>query len=318
VLLGVVVAAYLVLSLFDHAARADVGSIDQPADHIGVTDPAGSIKVMVAGANKDFPEPKSINPKSTAPTALPRPTIKVSEVHSPSIRAGEAVRVQVRTPKVGQLTFEAVRDVARAGATPALSAVVRPKPSTSAQRSSLPLPAELPELPQAELPALPRLSSWLQLPGLPQAQVADWLPLPGPPQAQLPHWPQLPWLPQARMPTVTHTAAALTAPPAPLPLMQACALPPPPAFAPASGLPGVTKPPAAQAQPQTGPLPVPPQQPADRSTSTGQARDSGGSNAPAMGTVSSSWWAEVVAVGRRLDTDLSARGRTVRYAGPPS
>ena len=37
-----------------------------------------------------------------------------------------------------------------------------------------------------------------------------------------------------------------------------------------------------------------------------------------MGTVSSSWWPEVAAVGRRLTTDLFACGRTVRYAGPPS
>jgi hypothetical protein len=95
---------------------------------------------------------------------------------------------------------------------------------------------------------------------------------------------------------------------------QVCQLPQPSAFA----LSGVTEPPTAQAQPRTTPIPAPVRQPADRSTSTGQARDSGGGNAPAMSTVSSSWRPEVMAAGRRLATDFNTRGRTVRYAGPPS
>src|SRR3954453_21733770 len=71
VLLGVVVAVYLVLSLFDHAARADARSIDQ----VGATDPVASVKAIR--------KPKSIIAKSTAPKVHPqrihRPTTTVPE-----------------------------------------------------------------------------------------------------------------------------------------------------------------------------------------------------------------------------------------------
>jgi hypothetical protein len=337
VLLGVVFAAYLVLSLFDHAARADTGSIDQSIDHIGATDPVASVKAVATGARKTIPKPQSIMSKSTAPKAHPqrihRPTtIKIPGVHqpkvqppkkihaprsqaprkiqAPSIRAGETVRrVRVGTSKVRQPMSDAVRDAARATVTPARTAVVRQKLSSPAQLSSLPELAELPDLPRAELSALPQLS------GLPQARL--------PVLPQLASRLQLPGLPQARTPVLTRATALPSAPVPHQPLMplvsaQVCPLPQPPAFAPAPGLYGVTKPPAAQAQPRTAPLPASPRQPADRSTPTGQARDSGGGNAPAMGTVSSSWRLEVAAAGRRLATDLIARGRTVRYAGPPS
>src|SRR4051812_46273725 len=144
VLLGVVVGAYLVLSLFDHAAQADARSIDQSIDQIGATYPVASTRAMAAGARKAIPAPKSIIPKSTVPKARPqmihRPMIKLPQVHppkvqapkkthvptiqepkkihtpkirvlrkiqAPSIRAGETVRrVQVRTPKLRQPTFD--------------------------------------------------------------------------------------------------------------------------------------------------------------------------------------------------------------------
>ncbi|MFF5289271.1 hypothetical protein [Paractinoplanes globisporus] len=338
VLLGAVVAVYLVLSLFDHAARADVGSID----HIGATDPADSVKAVDAGvgggagagggAGKVIAEKKL-----TIPKAHPRPTIKKPEIHSPkihaptkihapkiqttrriqapSIRAGEAVRrVQVRASKLRAPTSDAVR-----------TAIVRQKALTSVQRSALPEVAELPDLRQAELPALP------QLPSLPRFTA----------RPQLPSWPQPPALPQAWAPMMTRTVALFSAPVPHPPLMppvpgQVRPLVQAPAFAsapglsgvtepPAFGLSGVTEPPAAQAQPRTRfpaaprtPLPAPLPQPDDRSTPAGQARDSGGGNAPAMGTLSSSWRPEMAVGGRRVATDLIARGRTVRYAGPPS
>ncbi|MEU4244067.1 hypothetical protein [Actinoplanes sp. NPDC026619] len=209
--------------------------------------------------------------------------------------------------------------------------------------AELPLLTALPELPQVELPAWPQLPSWPQVPswpqllawpellGLPQAGLPAWpqlLPrpqLPGLPQAALPAWPQLPsWsqLPgssSTRAPAATRMTATSSAPGANQALIPpASAQVGPFPQASALGLSGVTKPPAAQAQPLTVPLPGPPRQPADRSTSTGQARDSGGSNAPAMGTVPSSWRPELTAAGRHLATDFIARGRTVRYAGPPS
>jgi hypothetical protein len=237
--------------------------------------------------------------------------------------------VQVRTSKLRQSTSEVVRDVARATVTPARTAVVRqilappaqfPSLAELAELPGLPRAAltslpQLPGLPQVQLPAVPQLPALPQLPRLPQVQL--------PPVPQLPSLPQLPGLPQVQTPVLTANTAFPSAPVPHQPLMppvsvQVCPLPQPPAFAPASGLSGVTEPPAAQASPRTVPLPDPPRQPADRSTPTGQARDSGGGNAPAMGTVSSSWRPEATAGGRRLTTELIARGRTVRYAGPPS
>jgi hypothetical protein len=362
VLFGLAVAAYLVLCLFDHAARADAGSIDQSVDQSGATDPVASVKAMAAGARKSVPESKSIIPKSTAAKANPqrihRPTIKGPGVHpsrvhaskkiyapkihapkktpAPSIRAGETVRrVLVRTSKLRRPTSDAVRDAARATVTPARTAVVRQKLSTPAQLPSLRDRAELPDPPPAELPAWPQpmpsrpqpswpqpswpqpswpQPSWPQ-PSWPQPswpQPPSWPQLPAPPQAQLPAWPQLPAMPHATTPALIRTTVLPSAPmpPEPSVFAQVCPL----SEAPAPDLSGVTEPPTAQAQPRT----APPRQPADRSTSTGQARDSGAGNAPVMSTVSSSWRPEVAAIGRRPAIDLIARGRTVRYAGPPS
>jgi hypothetical protein len=307
VLLGAAVAVYLALSLFDHAAQADTGSID----HTGATDPVASVKSTAAGARKVVPEPKStarkVHPQGTrrSTSKIPTgkiPTGKMPEVHrpkvqapkkihppktqeprkiqAPSIRVVETVRrVQVRASKLVQLKSEAIRDAARATVTAARTAVVRQKLSTPTQPPSLPERAGLPHL------------------------------------TQFPSWPQLPTLPQDQTPVPAQTAAL---PSALLPnqalMPQACPLPQPPAFAPALGPSGVIKPPAAKTQPST----APPEQPANYSTSTGQAHDSGGGNPPTMGTVPSSWRAEVTATGRRLATDFLARGRTVRYAGPPS
>src|SRR4051812_36308959 len=94
VLLGVAVAAYLMLSLFDHAARADAGSVDR----VGTTDPAASVKAVAAGARKAIPQPKSIIPKSTAPKAHPhrvhRPTIKVPKVHPQKVHPAKKIHAR--------------------------------------------------------------------------------------------------------------------------------------------------------------------------------------------------------------------------------
>lgn len=355
VLLGIVGAAYFVLSLFDHAAWADPG----------FTDPVAPVKAVADGAGTVFPEAKTIISKPTAPKADPqrhhRPTIKAPEarppkaqapkkshastiqeprkIKAPSIRAGETGRrVQARTSKRVRSTSDVVRGAGRATSAPARTAVLRQTVSTPAKLPSRPGRAALPDLPQAGLPALPQqpslpqLVSWPQRLGLPQAQLSAWPELsawPGPPswtqrpvlpQARLSASPQLSGFPLARTPALIGTAAlpsALVPHQSPVSPVSAQEFPRPPAFAPAPELSGLTKPPTAQAQPRTAPLPAPPRQPADRSTSTGQTRDSGGGNTPAVGPVSS-WRPEPAAAGRRLASDLIARGRTVCYAAPPS
>ncbi len=308
VLLGVVVAAFFVLSFFDHAAHADTGAVDRSVAHIAATVP---VDAVVAGAESAVPQPPAA-PKARPPKIV-RPVIKVAElrpakvvvasrtkvpakVRAASTRAGETVRrVQVRTSTIPHPALVAVRDVARATVTSARAAVVRPELPIIAPLSSLPRLAGLPDLAQAELPGGLQLPG-LQLPGLPQAQLPGLTPAPARTAASavapVPH--------QSLMPPV---------------FAQTCQLP---ALAPASELPGVTTPPAARAQPRTPPLPASPRPPADHSTFTGQARNSGGGTAPAKGTFSSSWRPEVTAPGCRRATDLIARGRTARYAGPPS
>jgi hypothetical protein len=311
VLLGVGVAAYLVLSLFDHAARADTGSIN----HLSATDSVNPVKAAAAGVLKAAPQSKSAAPKAHAPK-VDLPTIKASthppkvqaskKTHAPkmqaprkaqalSTRTGEtAHRVQAKTSKLRQHASDAVRAIVRAPVTKVRTVAVQLKSAIPA----LPALAELPVLRQVQLPALS-------------------------PQAQPLALPQALALPQTQTQVSTRTAALVGAVVphqslVPVPSALVCLVLQQSAFAPASGLSGVTTPPAAQAQPRTAPLPAPPRQPADRSTPAGQARESGGGNAPAMGTVASSWRPELTAAGRRLATALPARGRTVRYAGPPS
>jgi hypothetical protein len=341
VLLGAVIAAYLVLSFFDHAARADSGSLGLPSGQVGATDPAGTVKAAAVGAGKALREHKSTASKAHLPRIHRSPT-KTPTVHAPkaqaakkvhtakkvqaprklqvqNVRVGKTVRqAPVRTPKSRRLPSGAVRHAARATVTSARTAVARHELSKPIPLASLPKP----DLPRAELPTSPRLPDWPQLPGPQQAPLPDWPQLPGPQQAQLPHWPQLPGRQQTqlaagpqvhgamqnRTPVLTRTT---TLPSAAASHQTASAPVCPLSRASAPGLSDVAMTP-------TVPLPAPPRQPADQSTSTGQARDAGGSNGPAICTVSSSWRPEVVATGRRLAVEFVARGRTVRYAGPPS
>lgn len=324
VLLGLAVAAYFVLSLFGHAARADPG----PIDPLGLTGSLASAKATGDGAGKVIPPPRKVQalrkvripPKARAPrTAQAQRMIQSARrIPAPRIRAGGAAgRVQVRASR----PLRAVPDAARATVISARKAVVRQRSVIPAKAPSLPRDVDLPRLAQASPSRLAELA------GLPLASLPEIPEMPGLPGAELPALPQPPspaplrGSPQARTPIPSPT----TGPQRPLPPARSVRtgqFPPAPAPALAlalvSRLSDVTAPPAHQAQPWTAPLPAPPPQPADRSASTGQARDSGGGDAPVVGTVPSPWRPEVAAAGRRVATDLIARGRTVRYAGPPS
>jgi hypothetical protein len=383
-LLGVAVAVYLVLSLLDHAARADPGS---------KTVPLSSAKTTAATAEKSISKPKPATPIAH-PARIHRPTTKTAKAHSPKtqaskktqapktqeLRTGDTVRrPQARTSKLRRPTSDAIRDTARTTATPARPAAIKDKTAGVRQKaagvreeaegvreraegvreraegvrkmalgvrpklSPLADATVRPDLPQAVISALPQLPSWPMVSSWPQPQLASWPMVSSWPQPQLPSWTQLRGLPSAQLaawpqvpswsqmpvplqapaPASTATAALTSGPVPQQPVRssasaQVCPLPQPSAFASAPGLSGGTKPPAEQAQPRTAPLPAPARQPADNSTPAGQARDSGGGNAPAMGTLASSWRPGVAVTDRGLASDLFARGRTSRYAGPPS
>jgi len=322
VLLGAAVAAYLVLSLFDREARADAGPIGEPIDQVAATDPVATVKAL--------PHPKPVIPKPAIPkSAIPKSAIPQSVIpqstapKAPRIRGGETVRrVQVRTSKVLRPVSDAVRDGVRATVSSARTAVVRPK---------LPTPDRpaLPALPRVSVPKQTTAPIWHQpltltvavkvptpVAPLPTAHVA---PLPKAQGSPLPKAHVVP-LPKAQASPLpkAHVSPLPKADVSPLPRAHVSPLPQAPAEAAAPRPSDVAEQPAAQARPPAAPLPATPRQPADRSTSTGQARDPGGGNAPLMATVSSSWRPEVAVAGHRPATDLRARGRTVRYAGPPS
>ncbi|GAA0535648.1 hypothetical protein GCM10010172_16130 [Paractinoplanes ferrugineus] len=252
--------------------------------------------------------PKVQAPKSTR-VRTDLPDLK-SQLPAPVTSRASTLRAHLPTPPLAKLsTLPPVAQV-ESSARRLLEIPVLPRtaPATLIQR--------LPSLPAAELPQLPGLprTQWPQwahlspgqLPSLPQAQWpwrADSAP------GQLPAWELTPGRAPAAIEAaalVSPAALLVTAGPA-----EAYAYPHLPFGSPRS---------AAAVKVGAGSTPGPgsPRRPADGSTSTGQARDSGGGSAPTMATVSSVWRPEVAAAGSRLATDRLAGGRTVRYAGPPS
>jgi hypothetical protein len=350
VLLGLAVAAYLVLVLFDGAARAD----DGPAGQLGISDQVDSVKEtansvtkVIRDAAPEIPRPaapKVHTPKVHTPK-VQRPTVRVPEarprkapasrkISSSAVRGHETVqRLRTKTTKLSRPTAEVAQTTARQALSklPALS-----KPPALSELPALSKPPALSELPAlskppalSKLPVLPKLPLLPELSALPQVPQVPALPelsaLPEPSAVpELPALPQVGRSAQPQLPAIS-PPPVLPQPGKPAPIRALAspgtavpAYPFPRSFTAATDLSGMAKSPAAQVQARPAPLPAPPRQPADRSTPTGQARDSGGGSAPMMGTLSSSWRPEVAATGRHLATDLLARGRTIRQAGPPS
>lgn len=276
------VVRLLVLLGVAAAAYFALTLLDHPAwADSGSADHLGiaSVKAVATESTKVIPKPKSIIHKVIA-----------TKNHPPRIHQPTTKSIPVRISKTRQQATQKVRatvSTARTAVSEA-RAVVRPKLHT---------PAPLPSPPA--VPTLPRP----QLPDPPSDEIPAPIPAPTPTPATA--------SPGAMMPHLAPAPARIFA------------LPPTPALVPAPGYSGVTKPPAAPAGPRAaGPPghspPANPPRPADRETPTGQARDPGGGNNPDLSTASSSWRPEVAAAGHRLATDITARGRTVRYAGPPS
>ena len=318
-LLGLAAAAYLAMSLFDHAARADVG-VNDPTSLTKVTDTVS--KKVKSTASKARPVKALKTPKPIAQVSK-----KVHAARSPAptraqtrqTTAGKPVhKVQVRTSTVRKPASDAVRGVVRGKVHSAPKTIVRQATSALDEHSTPPVLADLPELTvrlQTQVPTLPQLPNIPpfpdipKLPDMPQLPDVSQVEALALPKLQPPALPQLPGRPVNVTPGLAPASApsqSFASPRQQAPLLLA--------FGQASDLSGVTHPPAPPSQHPTAPLSPSPGQ----STSTGQARDSHGGNAPAMGIVSSSWRPDVTASGCRLDTDDNTRGCTVRYAGPPS
>lgn len=298
VLLGLGVAAYLVLSLFDHAARADDGLTDLA----GATEPVASVKATATTIEKSIS-------KATASTVRPRkggaPAINGSQPRSPKVRVTEAShgRKTHVSPKIRTVVTAKVRGAVRVTVKPGRTADASRKISTSAR----PLQPRMFDVPRVELPLPPRLSG---VPGVPAVQAPLWPRLTGLPQVASP--PQAPGFSALRTSADTPPSTSLGGSASPLLTSGK-----PPSSGEIRETTEEAKPSAPGASARTTPA-APAPQPADRSTPAGQARDSSGSSVPTIGTISSSWWPDV-AVGDRLPaTHRLGYGRTTRYAGPPS
>ncbi|WP_436534483.1 hypothetical protein [Actinoplanes sp. HUAS TT8] len=343
-LLGIAVAAYLLLTLFDHGARADTGSIGQPVSHLSDSIKAATTKITKPVAPKvhtpkastpqkiNTPETKTLRvrvsktvphaPTTTpqprqATSAAPKPRQIVSAAPKPRQVASATPKLRQAVPVVPKLRKTAAH-VGRAEVNSLVQALPTPADarkvvvSLGLSRAILPAETQVPGLQQPVFPTV----SWPSLPSL--SQLTQPVAIPGTAAGELPLLPASVYpLPQVSAPRLF----TVIEPPA----LGLSAAPAPPAFglpgvadSPAFGLSGGTEPPAVRAQPGTPAAPVPPRQPGDRSTPAGQVRDSGGGNTPAAGTVPSSWHPEFAVAGSRPVTEFRACGRTVRYAGPPS
>lgn len=297
VLLGVVAAVYLVLSLFDHAARADTGLSDQvgaakpgQAAAAHVRKPASELKSKARVQTARVRAPKRTHSAKTvtrdvkavgtrhAPKAHPAETIRQVQASVPKVRPAEtARRVQASVPKVR--AADTVRRVQ--------ASVPKVRPAETIRRvqnsMSKVRPAETVRQARRTETVRASVSTGRQLTS---RVVRDAAPT------------TVQTVVGQKPPTCTTTGSELLGSPTSARRGQ-----------PASAASAPVAPPAAPAQPRKSPSPDP---------KTGQVRDSGGVHVPMMGTVSSSWRPEGAAVGRALAVDLVARGRTVRFAGPPS
>src|SRR5690242_17380328 len=79
VLLGVAVAAYVVLSLFSHAARADAGP-----GLIGTADPVGAVKATADRVTKVIPKPQVSKPQVSKPQ-VSKPQVSKPQVSKPQV-----------------------------------------------------------------------------------------------------------------------------------------------------------------------------------------------------------------------------------------
>lgn len=248
--------------------------------------------------------PESLRlPVRVEPPALPQLPVRLQLPARPQLPALPQLPVRVQLPALPQLSLNLQL--------PALA--------------QLSLRVQLPALPQLslnlQLPALAELSLRVQLPALPQLSLNVQLPaLPLPEQSGRSTLPAVQVLPQS---PVDLTQPALTARPAGVQQAPAAGR-----QLPASAPQGLTQtlvpakaaqPPGALSAPQAGPGPAP--QPGPRpgdDSATGNARDSGGAGSPPLGTVASVWRPATASLRSLSAADVTARGRTVRYSGPPS
>jgi len=314
-MVGLAVAAYLVLSLFDHAARADDGL---PAP-VGQADPLASVKQLTTAPAKVRTTTKIAERK--APKVLERKTSKVVEpktrklVERKTPKAVERKTPKVlerKIPKVVQRTAPKVLERKMPKVVEQKKLVVKPVIRTVRElTSSIPKAAPQP-LPHLVLPATTPITP-VPITPVPITPV----PITAVPMTTAPIT-TVPIAAASTTTALTTTVPATTASPTPPSASELlasgvrCDLIEHTGAR--SGTPGLSR---APATPKPISPPTSPPRPGDHSTD-GHLRDSGGGSASPAGTVPSSWWPEIPAAILPVPADASTSGRTVRYSGPPS
>jgi hypothetical protein len=352
-LAGLVVGAYLALSAFDHAARAD--------DSVPVADRRGLVDQTVrdsrprvgAGRITAIPRAAKAHPltgRKASPARAEKP-VRMDKPEAPTrvekpVRAEKPTRVE--KPVRAEKPTRAEKPV-RTGKTVQAEKAVPPKESVRAVK---PVRVELPVW--AAKPALltirkQQISAVVEkvrtvrpavvvreattavrhLTGHTVPAAVATLPgmLSGVPTAG-PDFSVMPVLPETR---ATSTPASNSSPAR----TPASARPPAPAPAPVPGfvvmgvpqatVAGVESPAVPVAggfaarphESEDGPRPAPPPRPDSPCATASPSRDAGGGTAP-MGAGPTSWWPGFQATAVLPSTNASITGRSVRYCGPPS
>jgi hypothetical protein len=329
-MIGFVGAAFVALTIFDQAARAE-GVADPP---VSVDKPAVVEKTLQAGAERAASQ-KVERRKAEAPkpphlkAAVREVTKRVNAAPAVETRAVPAVKANVR--RASTLRAEARKApglVRKASVLPVNAAGASARQVTAAlvtqPLKDLKLPAErdvvagrvIAAVP--DIPVRPKPSANAALPAAtarPARPTAVPVPLPQAAQVS----------PRASLSSADHPSAPTAGEQV---TFLSSARPMPPA---GSGSPAararcdLTEQPLTRHDdsrlspaPATVPSPASPPGPGNQSAGSSHLRESGGGTAPAVGTVPSSWRPAIAAVAVSPPVNTGASGRTVRYCGPPS
>jgi hypothetical protein len=344
-LAGLVVGAYLALSAFDHAARADDsvpladrrGLVDQTVRDSRPRVGAGRITATPRAAKaqpltgRKAPPARVEKPvrmdKPEAPTRVEKPVRadKPARAEKP-VRTGKTVQAEKAVPpKKSVRAVKPVRvELPVRAAKPALLTIRKQQISAVVEKVRTVRPAvvvreattAVRHLTGHTVPA-----AVATLPGM----------LSGVPTAG-PDFSVMPVLPETR---ATSTPASNSSPartpasartPAPAPVLAPAAVP---GFVvrgvPQATVAGVESPAAPVAggfaarshESEDDPRPAPPPRPDSPCATASPSRDAGGGTAP-MGAGPTSWWPGFQAIAVLPSTNASITGRSVRYCGPPS
>jgi hypothetical protein len=308
-LIGLFVGAYLALTAFDHAARADDSA--SAADRPGLGDPPVRVSGPRADAGEILAKPRAAKADSTTGRKSPPARAVKSVRPEKSVRPVESVRtvksvrvvtpVRAEKPELLKIRKQRISDVVQMARTVRQPVVLREATAAVRHLTGHTVPAVVAALP-GMLSGVPAAGPDFSV--LPASRVTWTTSAPTPASG--------PALTPASAPTPTLAPAPTSAPvPAPGSFVM---------YAP-SAFTGVESSAArAAARPhgsEDGPRPASLPHPGSPCATASHPRDAGGGTSP-MSAGPASWWPGLRATAVLPSTNASTTGRSVRYCGPPS